>query len=111
MEYVVVVFAAGIHYGNAFHQFTQRDAAPVIANADAYPFQLDVNALAGAHDIFVNAVVDDFLDQDINPVVRMRTVAKPPDIHTRTQPDMLQRTQCLYLVLIVQNCIFGAHNM
>jgi hypothetical protein len=42
---------------------------------------------------FIDGVVDDFLDQDINPVVRRATVSELSDIHSGPQPDMFLPVQ------------------
>jgi hypothetical protein len=65
--------------------------------------------LAVAHDVFVNRVVHDLLEQDVAAVVGMRAGADAPDIHARAQPDVLQRGQRLDLALVVNWCRFFSH--
>ena len=36
---------------------------------------------------FIDRVVDRLLEQDVDPVLRMRPVAEAPDIHAGAQPD------------------------
>ncbi len=42
------------------------------------------------HDEFIDRVVDDLFEHDIDPVIGMRAIAQTPDVHPRTQPDMGQ---------------------
>jgi hypothetical protein len=54
-----------------------------------------------AHDVFVNGIVHDFLQQDIAAIVRIIAIADAADIHARPQPDMFQRGQGLDLAFVV----------
>ena len=111
LEHVVVVFRAGVDLGNAVHDLAERDAAPEIAHADARAVDLDLDLLAVAHDVFVNRVVHDLLEQDVTAVVGMRAGADAPDVHARAQPDVLQRGQRLDLALVViVLCVFSHTN-
>ena len=110
LKHLVIVFRAGVDLGNAVHHLAQRDAAPIIAHADAAVGDLDLDLLAVAHDVFVNRVVHDLLEQDVAAVVRVRAGADAPDIHARAQPDVLQRGQRLDLALVV-NVLFVGHKI
>src|SRR5437867_8688879 len=77
----------------------------MIAHAHARAVNRDLDLLAEAHDIFVNGVINDLLEQDITAVVVMIAVADAPDVHARAQPDVLQRTERLDLALVV--IVFG----
>jgi len=46
---------------------------------------------AGPHDEFVDRIVHDLLDEDVNAVVGLRAVAQLADIHAGAQTDMLPR--------------------
>ena len=46
---------------------------------------------AGPHDEFVDRIVDDLLDEDVNAVVGLGAVAQLADIHAGAQTDMLPR--------------------
>ena len=74
-------------------------------------FDLDLDLLAVAHDVFVNRVVHDLLEQDVTAVVGMRAGADASDVHARAQPDVLQRGQRLDLALVViVLCVFSHRN-
>ncbi|OQB88359.1 MAG: hypothetical protein BWX84_03115 [Verrucomicrobia bacterium ADurb.Bin118] len=109
LEHVVVVFGARVDAGNTIHHLAQRDAAPVIAHADVRAVNRDFDLLAVAHDVFVNGVINDLLEQDVTTVVVMVAVADASDVHAGAQPDVLQRTQCLDLALVVIVFWFGRH--
>ena len=91
LEYIVIIFPAGIHYRNAFNQFSRRNAAAVVAHGNEIILQFDVDSASGAHDKFVDTVIDYLFEQDIYTVIRIGTVAHAPDIHTGAETDMLQR--------------------
>ncbi len=111
LKNVVVVFRAGVDFGNAVHDFAERNAAPEIAHADAVVRDLNLHFLAVAHDVFVNRVVHDLLEQNVAAVVGVVAVADAPDIHARAQPDVLQRRQRLDLALVViVLCVFSHRN-
>src|ERR1017187_671362 len=109
LEHLVVVFRAGIDLGNTVHDLAEWYAAPVIAHGHAVALDVDRDLLAVAHDVFVNRVVHDLLEQDVAAVVGMRAGADAPDIHARPQPDVLQRGQRLDLALVVNWCRFFSH--
>ena len=68
---VAVVFGPGVDLGGAVQQFSQRDAAAEVAHlAQAVWGDVDGDLFAESHDEFVNGVVDDFFQQDVNAVVR-----------------------------------------
>ena len=54
-----------------------------------------------AHDEFVNGVVNDFLDQDIDAVIILRSVAHAPDVHAGAFADVLQRGERLNLAFVI----------
>ena len=109
LKHVVVVFRAGVDFGNAVHDLAERDAPPEIAHGHAVALDSDVNLPAVAHDELVNRVVHDLLEQDVAAVIRVRAGADAPDIHARAQPDVLQRRQSLDLALVVNRFRFSSH--
>ncbi len=70
----VVVFCPGVHFVRGVYHFSERNAPPVI------PYRYDLiqdgyaDNLPVSHGIFVNRVVNDFLDQDIEPVIGSASV-------------------------------------
>ncbi len=105
LEHVVVVFRAGVDGGHAIHDLAQRDAAAEIAHGHARALDLELDFLAEAHDVFVNGVINDLLEQDVTAVVIVRAVADAANVHARAQADVLQRTERLDLALVVM--VFG----
>ncbi len=106
LEHVVIVFGAGVDLGDAIDDFAQRDAAAEIAHGHGLVLDVDLDLLAGAHDEFVDGVIDHLFEQDIAAVVVMRAVADAADVHARAQPDVLQRGKRLDLALVV-NVLLG----
>ena len=102
LEHLGVVLGAGIDHGHALHHLAQWNAAAVVAHpAEAVLTDVDVDALAKAHDVLVDRVVQDLLEQDVDAVVRVGTVAEATDVHARPLADVLQRTERLDLGFVV----------
>ena len=115
LEGLVVELGAGVEFAHGgveqvlrlvFLAESEGDAAAVVADGDHLVLDLDLDELAVAHRELVDGVVDDFLHQHVHAVVRRRTVAQAADVHTRTQPDVLQVFQvddALVAVIVVGN--------
>src|SRR5690606_9658841 len=78
----------------------QRNPTPVIAHRYQSVFDSDFNRLPGSHDEFIDTVVDDLLQKNVDPVVGRTSVAQFPNVHTGTHTDML-------LPIEGTNIIFG----
>ena len=86
-----VKFAAGVDFRHAVDDTVQGDAAAIIPHLDqSVVLDSDLDALAGANREFINAVVNDFLEQDIDAVVLVIAVAETADIHTGAGLDVLK---------------------
>jgi len=101
LEHVVVVFRAGVDFGNAIHDLAERNAAAEIAHGDAVALDVNLHLFAVAHDEFIDSVIEDFLHQDVAAVVGIGAVADAPDIHAGAEADVLQRRQGFDLALVV----------
>ena len=74
-----------------------RSGHTVLASIlDAHPYLGAV-----AHDVLVDGVVDDLLEQDVNAVVVVLAVTDSTDVHPRTLADVFQRAEGLDLGLVV----------
>ena len=111
LEDVVVVLGAGVDLGDAVHDFAQRDAAAEIADGDGFVLDGDLDFLAGAHDEFVNGVINDLLEQDVAAVVVMGAVADAADVHAGAQPDVLQRGERLDFALVIDVLVGVSHSL
>src|SRR5439155_27122318 len=101
LKNVVVIFGAGVDPGHAIHHLAERDAAAEIANAHFRAVDADLHLLPVTHDVFIDGVVDDLLEQDVTTVIVVRAVAEPADVHPGPQPDMFERRQGLDLAPVV----------
>ena len=101
LENVVVVFRAGVDFGDAIHDFAQRNAAAEIAHADGVALDVDLHLLAVAHDEFVHGVVNDLLDQDVAAVVAIGAVADAADVHAGAQADVFEGGERFDFALVV----------
>ena len=109
LEDIIVIFGAGVDFGNAIDHFAQGNAAAEIAHADRRAFDIDLHLLAVAHDEFVDGVIDDFLEEDITAVVVVRAVADPPDIHAGAQADVFEGGKRLDFAFVVNVFFILAH--
>ena len=76
-----IVFAAGVHFRRHIDERAQRYAAAVVAHRCRECVNIDGNLPAEAHHIFVDGVVEYFLEQHIDAVVGIRAVAELADVH------------------------------
>ena len=111
LEDVVVVFGAGVDFGDAIHHFAQGDAAPEIADGHGVVLDGDLHFLAVAHDEFVNGVINDLLEQDVAAVVVMGAVADAADVHAGAQADVFQRGERLDFALVVNVFVVVSHSL
>ena len=96
-----VELAAGIDVGDAVHQFAGGDPAPVVTDREGVFFDGDIDTSAVSHHIFVDRIIQHFLEQDVNPVVLMGTIAQPSDIHTGTLADVFKPLEGLNIIFAV----------
>ena len=82
LEHIVVVFCAGIDYRHAFDDFAQRDSPPEVPYRNDIFFDGNFHLFAEPHDEFVYRIINHFLDQHVNAVVGVGTVAQPANIHS-----------------------------
>jgi len=61
----VIVFGPGIHFIGSLDHFSERDSPAVIPDRDNIVPYGNGDHLSIPHGIFINGVVNDFLDQDI----------------------------------------------
>ena len=101
LEYVVVVLGTGIDHGNAFDDFAQGNTTAVVTHFDQVAVEFDVDLFARPHDKFIDGIIDNFFEQDINAVIRVGPVAQATDVHAGAQADVLERTERLDLALVV----------
>ena len=101
LEDLVAVLCARVDARNAFDDFAERNAATEVAHRDPGAVEIDRDAFAVAHNEFVNGVVHDFLQQDVDAVVVVGPVADPADVHPCALADVLQGGERFDLVLVV----------
>ena len=82
LKHLVVVLGAGVDLADRIDQLAQRDTAPVVTHLyRAVGVDLDLDPLTVPHDVLVDAVVDHLLEEHVDAVVEVGTVAQPPDVH------------------------------
>ena len=108
LERLRVVLATRIQHRDGIHHLAQRYASAIVPNLDTSVLHtylhLHLNHLAFAHAKLVNRVVYRLLDEHIDTVVRVASVAQFANIHTRPAADMLAVVQMNNIRLIVRGC-------
>ena len=110
LEDVVVVFGAGVDFGDAIHHLAQGDAASEIADGDGVALDVKLHFLAVAHDEFVHRVINDLLDQDVAAVVAVGAVPDAADVHAGAQADVFQGGERFDFALVVNMFFALGHN-
>ncbi len=90
-ERLAVVLSAGIDDRDAFKEFSQRDAASVVAHAHGALDEFDLDFFAKAHREFVDRVVDRLLNENVDAVLSMRAATEASDVHAWAEADVIGR--------------------
>ncbi len=102
LECLRVVFAAGVEHRYGLNELALRNAAAVVANADAQVVgDVNLEPVAGLHLKLIDRVVDDLLEQHVDAVLGQRTVAQTADIHAGTRTDVLHIAQVANVVISI----------
>ncbi len=101
LEHVVVELPARVHLADAVDDLAQGDAAAVVTDGHGELLAHDLDDLAFSHDELIHAVVDDFLQEDVDPVHGIGAVPEPPDVHPRAKADVLECVESLDCFLVV----------
>ena len=105
-----VVLGPRVELRNGVDQAAQGDAPAIVAHGGAQVVvDVHLDALAKAFVKLVDAVVDDLLDEDVDTVVGMRTVAHASDVHTGPEPDVFQRRKGFDCTAVVLYGCFLSH--
>jgi hypothetical protein len=62
---------------------------------------LNINPLSKAHGIFINGVIDDFFQEDVDAIIVVITVISPSDVHANPSADVLHRGKRLNMMIAV----------
>jgi len=72
LEDIVIVFGTGVDLGDAIHDLAQGDAAAVVTDRDSGAVNLDLHLAPVAHDVFINGIVHNLLQEDVASVIVVR---------------------------------------
>ena len=89
LEDLVVELAAGVEDAHGLDHGIQGDSAAEVAHGHVVHADVDADLLAEAHGEFVDGVVHDLLQEDVDAVTGVVAVAQASDIHTRTKAYVL----------------------
>ena len=91
-EYLLVlvcfILTARIHYGNQFHDLTQRQSASEVANGYGLIFDGNLNGTSIAGDELIYRVVNHLFCEHIYTIISRCSVAQFPDVHTGTMTNV-----------------------
>ena len=89
LERLGIVFSTGIQLTHGLNHLFLRNATAIVTECHAKVFiDVDLDAFALVHAELINRVVDGLLEQHIDTVLGMGSVAQTTDIHTWTGADM-----------------------
>ena len=90
MEDLAIIFSASVQFADSVDHLEQRDAATVVADGDLALGEVDFyfNLFAEPRGVFVDGVIDDLLDEDVDAVVVRGAVAQFADVHAGTEAYM-----------------------
>lgn len=77
----------------------------MIMHGDALLIDRDIDRFTEAHHVFINGVVQDLFQKDVNTIVIRCTIAQLPDIHPRAAADMLlplKGNYVFFLIIVLQ---------
>ena len=107
LEGLGVVLATGVHLRRHVSHLVERNTPPVVSHRDHLARNLDNNLFAKAHHVLVERIVENLLQQHVDTVVGVRTVAQLSNVHTGPAADMLLPVESLDGVgAIFKVCIF-----
>ncbi len=101
LEVGVVEFAAGVQLRGGVHDFPERNAAAEVPDGDGAVLDGDVDPLAVSHGEFVDGVVDDLLQEDVDAVALTVSVSEPADVHAGAAADVLVPFQGLDGIVVI----------
>ena len=105
LESFGIVLTTRVDLRYAVDDLAERNATAVVAYACRVVVDINFNLLARTHDEFVDGVVDNFLDEHINAVVRALSVAELTDVHAGAEADMFMPFEGLDAVFcIIRSC-------
>src|SRR5690606_4380307 len=84
-----VILASGIDLRHTIDDFAQRDSSAIIPNLYLVLGNLYLYAPAIAHHVLIDGVVQDLLDEHVDPVILSASVSQFTDVHPGTKADML----------------------
>ncbi len=96
-----IVLSTRIQERHGIHHLAQGDTPPIVAHTHFAVRHRHLNHLALAHTELVDRVVYRFLNQHIDAVVGVGTVAEFTDIHTGTAANMLAVVEVDDVVVVV----------
>ena len=83
-----VVLRPSIDFRHNINHLSQWDTTAVITNNDLTVRNFNLDGLSSPHDKFVNGVVQNLFQQDINTIVRGLSITQFSDVHSGTQTDV-----------------------
>ena len=96
-EYAILILRPRVHLAGHIHHAAQGDTAPVVAHRyhARLGIQRHVNPPAVAHHMLVERIVKHLLEQHVDPVVWLGTIAQFAYVHPGPATDVLPPLQGL----------------
>ena len=101
-KYRRVVLTPCVQLRHGGHETSQGNATSVVANGTrGVVGNVHLNALTETFVKFVYRIVDGFLQQHVDTIIGMRTIAQATDIHTGAQADVIHVFEVAYFTFVV----------
>ena len=105
-----VVFSSGVEHADGFDELSLGDASSVVSYGDAeVVVDVDVDAFSGVHFEFVDGVVDDFFEENVDAVFGEGAVAESSDVHARSRADVFHIGEVADVIVVVNDVFVGFH--
>ena len=96
-----VILTSGVQDAHGLHHRIKRNTSSEVPHCHLLLAHPDLDLLAEACRELVDRVVHNLLQKHIDTVSRIITLSKSTDVHTRSEPDMLDTIKRLDVIVAV----------
>jgi len=93
LEGFAVVLGSRVDFGYAIDDLAERNPAPVVTNGYKIIVNGYLDAFAMTGGVFIDGIIDDLLEKDIDAVVGRGAVAELADVHARPEAHVFSRAK------------------
>jgi hypothetical protein len=86
----VVVLGTGVDNRYRIDNFSKGNATPIISYGHIASIYGDVDFLTMAHNEFINGIVYNFFEENVNTIVGVITIAQATNVHACAQTNVFE---------------------